>query len=48
MHGGLSSGAKSPEGKELCRKAAQKGMIEYWKRKRDKTAELALSQNKQL
>lgn len=34
IHGGLSSGAKSPEGKELCRKAAQKGMIEYWKRKK--------------
>lgn len=34
MHGGLSCGAKTPEGKERCREASRKGMIEYWKRKK--------------
>ncbi len=31
MHGGLSSGANTPEGKERCREASRRGMIEYWK-----------------
>ncbi len=34
MHGGLSSGAKTEEGKERCRQAARKGMLEYWKKKK--------------
>ena len=34
MHGGLSSGAKTQEGKERCREAAKRGMIEYWKRRK--------------
>jgi len=34
MHGGLSSGAKTPEGKERCREASRRGMIEYWKKKK--------------
>ena len=34
MHGGLSTGAKTVEGKERCRQAAIRGMKEYWKRKK--------------
>jgi|GEM_PF-2504638 len=34
MHGGLSSGAKTVEGKERCREAARRGMIAYWQRKK--------------
>jgi len=34
MHGGLSSGAKTVEGKQRCREAAKRGMAEYWKRKK--------------
>jgi len=34
MHGGLSTGAKTQEGKELCREAARRGMVEYWKKKK--------------
>ena len=34
MHGGLSTGAKTAEGKERCKEAARRGMLEYWKRKK--------------
>lgn len=35
MHGGLSTGAKTEEGKARCRDASRRGMLEYWKRKRE-------------
>jgi hypothetical protein len=35
MHGGLSTGAKTQEGKARCREASRRGMLEYWKRKRE-------------
>lgn len=35
MHGGLSTGAKTDEGKARCRETARLGMVEYWKRKRE-------------
>lgn len=35
MHGGLSTGAKSEEGRERCRQAAKRGMFAYWQRKRE-------------
>jgi len=35
MHGGLSTGAKSEEGKAKCREAARRGMIAYWRRKKE-------------
>ena len=34
IHGGLSSGAKTEEGKERCREAARRGMLNYWKKKK--------------
>jgi len=34
MHGGLSTGAKTAEGKERCREAAKRGMVEYWRKKK--------------
>lgn len=34
MHGGLSTGAKTDDGKERCRQAASRGMVEYWKKKK--------------
>lgn len=34
MHGGLSTGAKTEEGRERCREAAKRGMIEYWRKKK--------------
>jgi hypothetical protein len=36
LHGGLSSGAKTEEGKARCREAVRRGMIEYWKKKKAK------------
>lgn len=34
MHGGLSTGAKTEEGRERCRQAASRGMKEYWRRRK--------------
>lgn len=34
MHGGLSTGARTAEGKERCRQAAKDGMIKYWQKKK--------------
>lgn len=34
MHGGLSTGAKTEDGKMRCREAARRGMLEYWKKKK--------------
>ena len=33
IHGGLSSGAKTEEGKEKCRQAAKEGMRRYWQKR---------------
>jgi hypothetical protein len=35
MHGGLSTGAKTQEGKDKSRKAARRGMLAYWAKKRE-------------
>lgn len=35
MHGGLSTGAKTQEGKDKSRTAAQRGMLAYWAKKRE-------------
>lgn len=35
MHGGLSTGAKTQEGKDKNRKAARLGMLAYWAKKRE-------------
>ena len=35
MHGGLSTGAKTQEGKDKSRAAARRGMLAYWARKRE-------------
>lgn len=34
MHGGLSTGPKTLEGKERSQKAARQGLISYWKKKK--------------
>ncbi len=34
MHGGLSTGAKTQEGKDKSREAARRGMLAYWAKKR--------------
>lgn len=34
MHGGLSTGVKTQEGRQRIREASRRGMIEYWKRKK--------------
>ena len=34
MHGGLSTGAKTEEGRERCREASRRGMIEYWQKRK--------------
>jgi hypothetical protein len=34
MHGGLSCGPKTPEGKVRSMEAARLGMVEYWRKKR--------------
>jgi hypothetical protein len=33
MHGGLSTGAKTQEGKNKSREAARRGMLAYWAKK---------------
>ena len=35
MHGGLSTGAKTQEGKDKSREAARRGMLAYWAKKRE-------------
>jgi len=35
MHGGLSTGAKTQEGKDKSREAARRGMLSYWAKKRE-------------
>src|SRR5580692_11500755 len=35
MHGGLSTGAKTQQGKDKSREAARRGMIAYWARKKE-------------
>lgn len=35
MHGGLSTGAKTQEGKDKSREAARVGMLGYWAKKRE-------------
>ena len=34
MHGGLSTGAKTEEGKARCREASRQGMLEYWRKRK--------------
>ena len=34
MHGGLSTGAKTQEGKDKSREAARRGMLAYWAKRR--------------
>lgn len=34
MHGGLSTGAKTQEGKDKSREAARRGMLAYWAKKK--------------
>lgn len=34
VHGGLSTGAKTQEGKDKSREAARRGMLTYWAKKR--------------
>jgi|ERR1700733_12588249 len=34
MHGGLSVGPKTKEGKARCREAARRGMLKYWEEKK--------------
>lgn len=33
MHGGLSTGAKTEEGRKKCAAAARRGMLNYWSKK---------------
>jgi hypothetical protein len=33
MHGGLSTGPKTLEGRKRCREAASRGMKAYWEKK---------------
>lgn len=35
MHGGLSTGAKTQEGKDKSREAARRGMLAYWAKRRE-------------
>lgn len=35
MHGGLSTGAKTQEGKDKSREAARCGMLAYWAKKKE-------------
>lgn len=35
MHGGLSTGAKTHEGKDKSRAAARRGMLAYWANRRE-------------
>lgn len=35
MHGGLSTGAKTQEGKDRSKEAARRGMLAYWAKKRE-------------
>lgn len=34
MHGGLSTGAKTEEGRKRSKKAAKEGMLKYWRKKK--------------
>ena len=35
MHGGLSTGAKTEEGKDKIREGSRRGMLAYWAKKRE-------------
>jgi hypothetical protein len=37
IHGGLSCGQKTPEGKQRSAEAARQGMLRYWQRKKEIT-----------
>ena len=39
MHGGLSTGAKTEEGKARCKEAARRGMIKYWEKKKNQISQ---------